>query len=268
MDNRPVGIFDSGLGGLTAVAAMKALLPDENIIYFGDSGRCPYGVRPRDQLRAMTYQNLEFISSFNCKAIIVACGTISANSTDILEAYPLPVFNVLTPSVQAMVNAPGEGPLAVIATDACIRSGSFTKAIVSASDGKEEPFSIPCQDFVRLCEAGHTKKEDPLLMQAVENYLRPYRDKNIRALLLGCTHFGIIAEAIGSYMGPETRLISASECAVEALKKYLYANEMTGCGAHCLYYTSGNPEEFDAMAGVILEEQYHAHSIYVKPIEV
>lgn len=268
MDNRPVGIFDSGLGGLTAVAAMKALLPDENIIYFGDSGRCPYGVRPREELRAMTHQNLDFISSFACKAIIVACGTVSANSMDILDAYSLPVFNVLTPSVEAMINAPGEGPLAVIATDACIRSGAFQQAIASASCGSEELYGIPCQDFVRLCEAGHTEADDPLLMKTIEGYLAPYRSRNIRAMLLGCTHFGIISKAIRNYMGAQTQLISASECAVQALRAYLYTHDMQGRGAHSLYYTSGNTGEFDAMAGAILKNEYNAHSIHIPPKEV
>ena len=125
MDNRPVGIFDSGLGGLTALNALRELLPEENIIYFGDTGRVPYGAKTREQVRRMAVQDLDLVAAYGVKAMIVACGTISSNAPDILDAYPIPAFGVLRAGVAGMSRIPGDGPLGVIATEASIRSGSL-----------------------------------------------------------------------------------------------------------------------------------------------
>ena len=107
MDNRPIGIFDSGLGGLTGLKALRELLPEENIIYFADSGRLPYGEKTRAQLRCMAEQNLRFLSGFGVKAILVACGTMSSNAADILEAWPVPAVGVLSSSADWMRRLPG-----------------------------------------------------------------------------------------------------------------------------------------------------------------
>lgn len=268
MDNRPIGFFDSGIGGLTAVAALKKILPAENIIYFGDTGRCPYGTRTREELQKMARQNLEFLSSFGCKAILAACGTVSANCRDLLDTYQIPVFNVLEPSAKKMAETAGSRPLAVLATDASIRSGAFQKAVAELCPEPREVMGIPCQDFVALSEGGHTDKNDPLLAEAVERYLGPAREKNASAVLLGCTHFGIIADAISAFMGKETELVSASQCAAEALAAYLKQNQLEGTGASSLYYTSGETAQFDRMAAVILGREYSAESVYVPPKEV
>ena len=266
MDNRPVCIFDSGLGGLTAVAALKEILPNENIIYFGDSGRCPYGVRPRGQLRAMTMQSLTFLSQFGCKAIVAACGTMAANSLDILDSYEIPVFNVLVPSVRRAAQSAGTGPLAVIATEASIRSGLFQDQIASLCSGREI-MAVPCQDFVSLCESGHIDKDDPLLISVVERCLRPIKEAGASALLLGCTHFGIIGDAIADYMGDGTEIVSASRCAVEDLVAYLRKNDLLGGAGISTFYTSGNTEEFDAMASAILKDSYSGNSFHIDPEE-
>ena len=107
MDKRPIGIFDSGLGGLTGLTALHALLPGEDLIYFGDTGRMPYGGRPAAQLRRMAQQNLDFMASFDVKAIFVACGTVSSTAADLLERCPIPCFGVLRAGVDAMAQVPG-----------------------------------------------------------------------------------------------------------------------------------------------------------------
>ena len=262
MDNRPVGFFDSGLGGLTAVSALRKLLPNENIIYFGDTGRMPYGTRERKQLRGMARQNLEYLMSFDVKAIIAACGTMSANATDILDSCPVPVFNVLVPSVEAMSHVEGDQPLAIIATEASIRAAAFQNRLQELCPGREI-LGVPCQDFVILCETGHISPDDELLKKSVEGYLRPVKEKNAAALLLGCTHFGIISEAISDYLGRGTEILSASECAAKRLEQYLIAENMTGGNSESRYFTSGLEREFDALAAEIMGNEYCGHAEHV-----
>lgn len=248
MDTRPIGFFDSGLGGLTAVRALRAMLPEENILYFADTGRMPYGGRSREQLRRMARQDLDFVGSFGPKAILVACGTVSSNAPDLLEANPIPSFGVLKASVEALARIPGNGPLGVIATEASIRSGAFQSALAEACPGREI-LALPCPRFVPLIESGHTDPADPLLREAMD-CLAPL--KGAELLLLGCTHYGLISPAIRDYLGPGTRLVEASVCAARAVREHLLARDMTGGRGEARYFTSGDPAEFDAAAGSFL----------------
>lgn len=240
MNELNVGFFDSGLGGLTAVSALRKLLPNENIAYFGDTARCPYGTRTVSELRRMALENLEFLRSKGVKAILAACGTMSANCKDILDGFDIKVVNVLEASADAM-NAL-QGSKAVIATDASIASGSYQKAI----DGC---IGVPTQDFVRIVETGHTALHDEQLQTDIEKYLEPIR--NIDNLLLGCTHFGIIQEAIQYYM-PNTNILTASECAAARMAEYLTENDLLGSEKRLELYTSGDEKEFLKNAEVIL----------------
>ncbi len=249
MDNRPVGIFDSGLGGLTAMKALQELLPEENIIYFGDTGRMPYGAKTREQVRRMAVQNLELMASFDVKAVIVACGTISSNAPDILDGWPVPAFGVLKAGVSGMRRLRGTGPLGVIATEASIRSGSFARALRETCPGRKI-VDVACPDFVPLIEAGHSGAEDPLVRAAVAKYLGPIRGAD--GLLLGCTHYGIIGQAIRDYLGPETALVSASVCGAAQLCQYLIVNGLTGGEGRERFLTSGDAAEFDRLAAAFL----------------
>ena len=198
MDNRPIGIFDSGLGGLTAVKALRRLLPEENIVFFGDTGRLPYGAKTLEQLRRMAVQDLDRVSACGVKAILAACGTLSSNTPELLDAYPVPTFGVLRSSVKAMSQTEKSGPLAVIATAASIRSGAFARALQQRCP-EREILAVPCPDFVPLIESGHIQPDDALLRDAVARYLEPVRDAGAAALLLGCTHYGIIDRALREY---------------------------------------------------------------------
>ena len=257
MDKRPIGIFDSGLGGLTAVLAVRELMPEENIIYFADTARNPYGTRPVDELQRMAGENLHFLKQFGVKAIIAACGTMSANAGDVLRACDVPVVNVLSPAVAEMGRIGGEAPLAIAATEASIRSGAFTKRLGALCPGREV-IGVACQDFVKLCESGHTAPGDPLLQEAVERYLHPVKAAGAAAMLLGCTHFGIISEAITAYLGAETVLVSASHCAAQALKTHLADAQLAGGDGQECFYTSGSTQEFEKLAEGILGYRVHA----------
>ncbi len=258
MDNRPVGIFDSGLGGLSALRVLRQLLPEENIVYFGDTGRNPYGVRSQTELRRMAQEDMELAASFGAKAIIAACGTVSSTAPDVLAAFRIPVFNVIDASVAALAAVPGDAPLGVIATSASIRNGAFKRRLRELCPGREIVDGA-CQDFVRLIEHGHTDEHDPELTAAVEEYLAPLRARGICALLLGCTHFDFAGNAIRNYIGRDVRIVSAAGCAARSMSDYLKVHALTGTGGTTEYYTSGSADSFAANAGALLGEDIAGH---------
>ena len=251
MDNRPIGVFDSGLGGLNGLRALRRFLPEENIVYFADSGRLPYGSKTRSQLRGMAKQDLDFLSSFGVKAILIACGTLSSNAGDILADWPIPTVGVLSSSADWMRRMDGAGPIAVIATEASIRSGSYQRALGEACPGREV-LAIPCPDFVPLIESGHCSPDDPLVWDAVSRYLRPALDAGAKALLLGCTHYDLIGKAISRFLGPDITLVSAAESGAAALCSLLIKQKQTGGRAETRFFTSGDCQGFSAAAALFL----------------
>lgn len=251
MDNRPIGIFDSGFGGLTALTALRRLMPDENIIFFADRARAPYGARSAGELRVIARQDLEFVASFGVKAIIAACGTVSANAPDVIADFDIPSVGVLEESVRTMSVFPGDAPLGIIATAASIRSGLFERRLRALCPGREI-ITAACPDFVTLIESGHFSPEDPAVRTAVEKYLRAMKEAGVRELLLGCTHYGLISEAIDRYLGGKTTLVSASECTALAVSRMLTDSGMTGGEGKTDYYTSGSAREFDEKAAMLL----------------
>ena len=249
MDPRPVGVFDSGLGGLTALRELRRRLPEENIVYFGDTGRLPYGEKTREQLRRMAPQNLNLLAEHGVKAILVACGTLSSNTPELLDGFAVPSFGVLRPSIAAMARTPGNGPLGIIATAATIRSGAFEQALRAACPGREI-LPVPCPDLVPLIESGHTRADDPLLLDAARRYAAPLRGAS--AVLLGCTHYGIVEEALRLFLDPETVLVSAAACGAGAVADYLEENDLRGGSGEELFLASGDPEAFAQAASRLL----------------
>ena len=249
MDHRPIGVFDSGLGGLTALLELRRLMPEENIVYFGDTGRLPYGEKTREQLRIMAAQDLGLIAEQGVKAILVACGTLSSNTPEQLDAFPIPCTGVLRPSIRAMAEAPGEGALGIIATAATIRSGAFERALREACPDREI-VPVPCPKLVPLIESGHTDPADPLLLAAAEEYTAPLAGAS--AVLLGCTHYGIVEEALRRFLPKETVLVSAAACGAAAIKALLDREGLRGGGGKEQYLVSGDPAAFARSAAVLL----------------
>lgn len=269
MDDRPVGVFDSGLGGLTAVRELRRLMPDENIIYFGDTGRMPYGGRPRDQIRLMAEQNIDFVESFDVKAIIVACGTISSNAADILDECETKAIGVLRSGVKELCET-GRKRLGVIATATSIASGSFQNEILRQCPDAAVA-AVPCPEFVPLIESGHYKATDPAVQASVERTLAPLKESGVEALLLGCTHYGLIAEAISAYLGDEVVLVGAADAAAREMCRYLTENDMKNVyGGDDFYFTSGSVADFAALAPVMLGSYIRGDISFVlpEPVEV
>lgn len=266
-DNRPVALFDSGLGGLTALSALQELMPEENIIYFADSGRVPYGAKTPSQLRVMAKQDIDFAVSKGAKAIIAACGTVSSNAAAVLESCEIPVIGVLKPGVQRACSLGGDAPIGVIATAASIKSGAFERMIRELSP-KREVISAACPDFVTLIEGGHSSADDALVIEAVEKYLAEIKAKNVSVLILGCTHYGIISEAIRNFLGEDVILVSASACAAEAMRDYLTAEGITGGESREEFYTSGSAEEFSKTAAILLGRELRGSISSIPAMEV
>ena len=250
MDNRPIGFFDSGLGGLTAVRALRRILPDENIIYFGDTARMPYGPRPERQLRVMARQDLDFVAAKGVKCILAACGTVSSTAPDVLAGYPVKTFDVLTSTVREAAKHP-ERSIGVIATAACIRSGAFQRALAAACPDAEVT-AIACPAFVPLIESGRYDPDDEALRAAVAEYLTPLRDKGVEALILGCTHYGLIETAIRRFLGERAHMIEASACAAHELGDWLKSADLCGGRREERFCTSGSAEDFSRLSAVFL----------------
>ena len=254
MDSRPIGVYDSGVGGLTGLRALLRMLPGEDFVYFSDSGRMPYGPRPLPELRRIAVQDMDYLASFSVKAILAACGTISSAAKEELAAYPIPAFGVLTPAIDAMAAVPGDGPLAVIATAASISSGEFTDALRKKCGMKREIVGVPCPEFAPLIESGHTRRSDPLVQECVARALASIKDQKFDAVLLGCTHYGFIEEAIRDTLGEDVKLLSAADCGAQALRAYLVQNDLTGgerFGRR--FYVSGDARAFEAFAEPYLQ---------------
>lgn len=268
MDNRPIGIFDSGVGGLTAVRKLKALLPNENIIYFGDSGRMPYGGRPIREIYRIAEQDSAFLIDKNVKAIMAACGTTDSNAmAHLKETIATPISGIITPSVSAAVAATKTGRVGIIATEATARSDAFGKALLKA-DPALCVVTQGCPMIAPLAEHGHTGKDDPALREALENYLAPVRAEGVDTLLLGCTHYPLVAEAILDIMGPDITLIDSGAEGATALARYLAENDMlredSGVG-QVTYYTSGDEILFASVAALFLGGEITGWVRFVEP---
>lgn len=253
MDTRPIGIFDSGLGGLTAAKMLEGILPGENLIYFGDSANAPYGTRSREELAALATANAAFLQRFGVKAILVACGTVSSTVIDaVARQFPeIPFFGVLeAPCATAAAKG---GRVAVAATEATIRSGAYARRLKELNP-EVEVFSKACQSLVATVERGHFCPGDPFAERAVEEELAPIRDFAPDTLMLACTHFPLLAEVIAEYMGPKVRLLSVGAETAWALQKYLWKNGLlsgmeTG---ERRWFTSGSTAEFSEFAEIFL----------------
>lgn len=264
MNNKAIGVFDSGLGGLTAVKVLRKLMPEENIIYFGDTGRMPYGVRPVDEIRLIARQNIAFIESLGVKAMLAACGTISSNAQDILNDNETKIIGVLTPGAEELAET-GRKRLGVIATATSISSGAFEREIKRFAPAADVT-AIPCPGFVPLIESGHFEKDDPAVREVVQKTLLPLREKKVEAVLLGCTHYGIIADAIGDYLGSDVVLVGAADASARALCAYLTENGMLAeNNAGESYYTSSSVSDFEKLAPVMLGYQMKSGARFVEP---
>lgn len=254
MNNRSIGVFDSGLGGLTAVKQIMKLLPDESIIYFGDTGRVPYGTRSRETILKYTRNDVRFLQSFDVKMIVVACGTVSSVAVPQIETeIDIPVIGVVDASVNAAIRATCNKKIGIIGTPGTIKSGSYEKKI-KEYDSDIQTFAKDCPLFVPLVENGHFDTEVARLV--VQEYLEEVRDAGVDTLILGCTHYPLLAKVIAEYMGENVELISPGEEVAKHLARIL-DDDMRHSGEHneeqYRYFVSDNIENFEELGSIFLE---------------
>lgn len=255
MDTRPIGVFDSGMGGLTCVRQMIRLLPGEDIVYFGDTGRVPYGGRSAETIVRYARQDVAFLRGFDLKAIVIACGTVSTTAMDVLKREnDLPIVGVVQPAARAAVKASRTGKIGIIGTKATIRSGAY-EASIRALLPAAELTAKACPLLVPLVEDGRVHRGDLVTERVVEEYLAPVKAAGVDTLVLGCTHYPLLMDVISDYMGPNVTLIDTGEEAARAAASLLLAQDQLNDSARKglrRYYASDSAQDFAATAALFL----------------
>lgn len=244
-NSKPIGVFDSGIGGLTVVKSLIEQLPNENIIYFGDTARVPYGPKSTQVIRDYAAQDTDFLLSQNVKMIVVACNTVSSVALDIVQKKSkLPVVGVIQPSAKCAVASSNNKRIGVIGTLSTILSKTYENTI-RYLDPEIKIISKACPLFVPLTEEGFI--DHPATELIANEYLFDLKLEKIDTLILGCTHYPILSKVIGKIMGTNVQLIDSGKCATEEVKKILQEKDLKNPSrmkANVQYFVSDIPHKF------------------------
>lgn len=262
-DGRAIGVFDSGLGGLTVVRELIKAMPGENIVYFGDTARVPYGNRSVETIKSYAAEDEAFLLKHNVKLIVAACGTVSSVAADGAEKLPVPFFGMVVHAAAAAAAATLNGKIGVIGTAATVRSESHRREILRLMP-KAAVTACACPLFVPLVEEGWFSPENEVVRGTVKRYLEPIKAAGVDTLILGCTHYPVLAEAIARELGEGVNLINPGVAVAEAVKAYLTvtgtARAESDFGRHEFYVTD-KPESFKKTATVLLGEETNAERV-------
>ncbi len=253
VDNRPIGVFDSGLGGLTAVRRLQELLPHEDIVYFGDTGRVPYGTRSAATIRRYVQEDCRFLLQKDVKYIIAACGTVSSVAGDVLASLPVPATGVVLTTAAAAAEATKNGKIGIIGTAATVRSAAFERALLAQNPALQIT-ATACPLFVSLVENGWIAVDDPVTVLTARRYLTTMKAAQVDTLILGCTHFPLLAPIIQTELGDGVQLIDSGWETARICAKYLQENGLTADRdrGHSRYYVSDRVEGFRQVAEIFL----------------
>lgn len=255
MNNKSIGVFDSGLGGLTAVKQIMAELPCESIVYFGDTGRVPYGTRSKETIIKYSKGDINFLLTKNVKIIVIACGTASSVALpNIKNDYDIPIIGVVDAASLAAFKATKNGKIGIIGTTGTIKSGSYEERLL-LENPELKIFKKACPLFVPLVENGHFDTEVTKLV--VEEYLEDIKKAGVDTLILGCTHYPLLEKAIKRYMGDGVTLINAGAEVAKAIRRYLDENDLNSTceNARYEYFVSDNVDGFESLGGLFLEQK-------------
>lgn len=253
MDNRKIGVFDSGLGGLTVVREMQKLMPEESVVYFGDIARLPYGSKSKETITEFSHQIMRFLLKHDVKAVIIACGTASANALeDLQKTYDLPITGVVEPGAREAARTTKNGRIGITGTEATIRSGAYDR-LLKGLDPQIEVYSKACPLFVPLVEEGWFK--DEITRSVVQRYLAELKTQQVDTLVLGCTHYPLLKRLIGEEIGEEVILVNPSSSVVKEMKEYLLRHDMQSDAEQGEYefYVSDSTEKFRQFGQQVLE---------------
>lgn len=251
--NAPIGVFDSGAGGLTVVRQIRKILPNESVLYFGDTGHVPYGPRPQSQVCGFSVEISEFLQARGAKAIIIACNTATAAALEALEAsFSGPVIGVIRPGAKAAFDVAGsDGKAGLIATQGTVASGVYDRELANLGL-KAALVKQACPDFVTLVEGGMT--DEVAIEDAVKRYAKPFYDSRVDVLILGCTHFPLLADYIQKEM-PGVALVDPAIETVMAIKAKLEKKALLaqqGFQPEYKFFCSGDPASFKRSVNMIL----------------
>ncbi len=251
--NKAIGIFDSGIGGLTVAREIFRQLPNEEVIYFGDTGRYPYGPRSAEIIKKFSRQNVNFLIEKGVKFIVVACNTASAFALEYLEKiYNIPMIGVVGPGAVAAARASKNGRIGVIGTQGTIASESYQKSL-TAINGSLKIFPKACPLFVSLAEEGYIDK--PAAKLIADDYLENLKNKKIDTLVLGCTHYPLLKKTIGAVMGGDVKLIDSAEETAGAARAILSELDLGSSAAAAgkrSFFVSDSPEKFKILGEAFL----------------
>jgi glutamate racemase len=256
-DPRPIGVFDSGMGGLTVLRALVAKLPNERFVYLGDTARLPYGTKSAETVQAYALQATRLLLDQGVKMLVIACNTASAVALYLLqEAWaPTPVIGVIEPGARAGVAATRNRRIAVIATEGTVKGGAYARAIRRLMNDADI-VQQPCQVFVALAEEGWTRS--PATLEAARHYLAPLFDSPAApdTLVLGCTHFPVLAETIREAVGDAVALVDSAETTAQAVADALgergLGSEAAGGSGAARFFATDSPERFARVGAIFL----------------
>jgi glutamate racemase len=246
---KPIGIFDSGVGGLTVYKALRARFPEEDLIYFGDTARVPYGPKSPNTIIEYSLQNARFLLQNQIKILVVACNTSSAVALPELHKIThIPIIDVIQPGSEQAVLTTRNGRIGVIGTEGTVKSNAYTKAITYLKQDAEV-FSRACPLFVPLAEEGWYDSQ--VVHDIAQEYLAPLLEKDIDTLVLGCTHYPLLKQVIQQVVGDKVNLVDSADAIAAFLGRMLPA-ELDGIAGRDEFYVSDNEQKFSQLAGRIL----------------
>jgi glutamate racemase len=252
-DSRPIGVFDSGVGGLTVARPILELLPHEPLVYVGDTARFPYGPKPVEEIRRYALEIAEYLVHRDVKMLVVACNSVEVSAIgDIAARAGIPVIGVIDPGARAAFRATRNGVIGMIGTEATVASGAYERAV--ASTGAHVVLHAQaCPDFVDFVERGDTTSEP--LRRAARRYLEPLRERGIDTLILGCTHYPLLSGLLQMELGPDVVQVSSAEETARdvyaALLRDGLQRDETTAAAHA-FLSTGDPTSFGRVAQVFL----------------
>lgn len=269
MDNRAIGVFDSGMGGLTATQELSELLPDEHIIYLADAANFPYGEKTREEIIEMSRADLQYMLKKNVKAVFIACGTATSNALETLkEESPVPIFGVVGPAVYEALASTRNGKIGLLATTASIRAGAYERLLYKLKP-EISVTAKACPKFASMVEYGIFDKDDIRVQEAVSEYLPSLKSAGVDTVILGCTHYPLLADVIREYMGENITLISAGAAAARSLYGFLMENNAAADSAipETEYFTTGDPAFFARTARLMLQRDITQELKGIEPFD-
>ena len=264
---RPIGVFDSGLGGLTVVKDLLEYLPNEDIVFFGDTARVPYGGRSRETITAYVREDIDFLMRHCVKAVVIACNTADSMARAAVEKdYDVPMVGVVIPAAKKAAAVTKNGLVGVIGTKATVESRAYETAMAEFAP-QVKVFPVACPLLAPLVEEGRFRKGDPVVDRVLSDYLAPLKAKGVDTLILGCTHYPLLYDSIAAVM-PQTELICSGPASTEALIDLLDRNGLrnnSGKPGSIQYYVSDAPARFAENGGKFIGREIHGSVTLVSP---